>query len=233
MTSSGTYNFAPSVGELVLGAYRRIQIHRSAILQEHLTDAALETNLLQIQWANLGPLLWTVDLVVVPLIAGQSVYPVDPTTVMILDAFISIPDRPGAGGFYSDRIIMPLSRSEWASTPNKMGRGSVTSFWFDRLESPTITLWPVPFGTFGFLKYYRFRNIQDAILQNQTTPQMPNLWLDAYVSGLSHRLARIYAPTLEGQRETDAQKAYNVASMQGVENTPLYIAPATAPYWRT
>lgn len=227
---SGAYNYLPTTGSLVMTAFARCQIRRSEILQEHLQNAADETNLMQVEWANKGPLLWTVDLQTVPLVAGQTTYTVPPETVMILDAFVSIPNGDGS---FSDRIIEPLSRTEYASTPDKQQRGAPTSFWFDRLINPTITLWPVPSG-FGptELKYYRFTNIQDAALAGALNPQVPYLWLDAYVGGLAHRMARIYAPKLEQVRETDAAKSYNIASAQGVENVPLYITPTTSSYWR-
>ena len=61
------------------------------------------------------------------------------------------------------RIILPISRSEYANYPNKSQQGFTTTFWFDRLLSPTITLWPVPDGTSAqYLKYYRVRQIQDS-----------------------------------------------------------------------
>ena len=104
MTSSGTYSYSPSMGELVVAAYRRIQIHRSEILTEHLADAKTETNLMQVQWANLGPLVWTVDVVTVPLVAGQKTYTVPANTVMMLDVYVSTANGDGT---YSDRIISP------------------------------------------------------------------------------------------------------------------------------
>ena len=229
MTSSGTYSYSPSMGELVVAAYRRIQIHRSEILTEHLADAKTETNLMQVQWANLGPLVWTVDVVTVPLVAGQKTYTVPANTVMMLDVYVSTANGDGT---YSDRIISPLSRTEYASMPNKDGQGSPTSFWFDRLISPTVTLWPVPDGSEASFSYYRFTQIQDATMTNAATPQVMYLCLDAFVAGLSHRLARIYKPELEAAREADATKAVALMFSQLVENVPLFITPMTSSYWR-
>ena len=228
-STSGTYGFLPSVGELIIASYRRIKIHRSEILTEHLADARNECNLLQAQWANLGPLLWTVDLQTVPLIQGTATYSVPPETVMMLDVYISTPNGDGTN---SDRIITPYSRSEYASVPDKLQQGSPTSFWYDRLIAPTFTLWPVPDGSNPTLSYYRFTQIQDAATVNATIPQIPYLALDAYVAGLAHRLARIYAPDLESAREADSTKALNLFLTQFTENVPLYIAPITASYYR-
>lgn len=228
-TYSGTYNFLPSVSELVVAAYRRIGIHRSEILTEHFADAKNECNLLQAQWANLGPTLWTVDLQTVSLVQGTATYTVPADTVMMLDVWISIPNGDGTT---SDRIITPYSRTEYASTPDKSTEGAPTVFWFDRLIAPTFTLWPVPDGTIPTLNYYRFTQVQDAVTTNATNPQVPYLALDAYVANLAHRLARIWKPELAGEREQDSIKAYNVFSTQFVENVPLYISPIASSYWR-
>jgi len=231
---SGQYQYFPLTGDLVAAAFARIQIRRAEILQEHLENARNEINLLQISWSNLGPTLFTVELQTVALTGAAQTFPVDPSVVMILDAYVSTANGDGT---YSDRIIMPLSRTEWASTPNKLGVGSPTSFWFDRLYPlPTITLWPFPNGTSdASFSYYAFQQIQDANLSAQQTAQIPYLWLDAYVAGLAKRLSIIYPPPARPvpvDYEAEALKAYNSASMQGSENVPLYIAPATAPYYR-
>lgn len=228
MATSGAYNFGPSVGELVVAAYRRIQMHRSELLTEHFADAKTECNLLQATWANLGPLLWTVDLQTVDLVQGTATYPVPADTVMMLDVYVSTAD---GGGSFSDTFLTPFSRTEYAAVPDKTQQGGVTTFWFNRQINPQVTFYLVPDGTQASVSYYRFTQIQDAALTNATTPQVPYLWLDAYVAGLSHRLARLYKPDLEAAREADAIKAYNVASTQGTENTPLYIAPTTYSYW--
>ena len=228
-TSSGTYGFAPPTGDLIVAAYRRVKIHRSELVTEHFADAKMELNLLQVSWANLGPLLWTVDTQSVTLTAGQAIYSVPANTVMILDAYTSTPNGDGTN---TDTLITPLSRTEYASMPDKAEQGGVTSFWFDRQISPTVTLWQVPNGQVPTVKYYRFTQVQDAAVANGGTPQVPYLALDAYVAGLAHRLARIYAPDLEAAREADAVKATNLMFNQLVENVPLFVTPQSASYWR-
>src|SRR5271156_4135232 len=216
-TYSGTTGFLPATGELVIAAYRRIKIHRAEIVTEHLADAKTEFNLMQVQWGNLGPTIWTVDLQTVNIVKGQNVYSVPSDTVMMLDVYVSIPNGDGTT---SDRIITPLSRTEYASMPNKSGQGSPTCFWFDRLISPTFTLWPNPDGYEPTLSYYRFTQIQDAVPINATNSQVPYLSLDAYTACMSHRLARIWKPDLEAAREADATKATNLMLTQLSENVP-------------
>ncbi len=225
MTTSGTYQFNPALGEIVLYAYQNIGIRPTAVLQEHMESARMATNMMLSRWSNQGVNLWAVDLITTPLVAGQATYDVDPSTVMILDAYTT------AGG--PDRVIMPISRTEYASYPNKAQQGFPTSFWFDRLIAPTITLWPVPDGTSATtLKYYRVRRIQDANLQNGQQVEVPYLWLEAFSDGLAYRLARIWAPQMAVGLKAQADESYQIAAEQNVENVPTYISPMIGGYFR-
>lgn len=225
---SGTFNFFLSNASIVQQAFARIQVRRSSILAEHMADALNEYNLMLSSLSNLQPNLWSVELVNVPLIQGQGVYTVDPSVVMILDAYISLNNSTT-----SDRLIFPISRTEFASYPNKSSQGAPTVFWFDRLVSPKITLWEVPDQTsFYTLNYYAVQQIQDANLANGEIPSVPYRWLDALVADLAHRMSRIYAPALEDKRAADAQKAFNIAATQDQENVDLVISPQMDSFFR-
>ena len=149
---------------------------------------------------------------------------------MILDVYVSTPNGDGTN---SDRVITALSRTEYASMPDKGQQAPPTSYWFDRLINGTITLWPVPDGTNPTASYYRFTQIQDASLTNGASPQIPYLMLDAYVAGLAQRLSVIYVPPKPGyDYEGAAGKALNTFFSQYNEFVPLYIQPQTEGYWR-
>ena len=174
--------------------------------------------------------LWAVDLITTPLVEGQATYDVDPNTVMILDAYM---ETDNGGGQPIDRIIMPVSRTEYASYPNKEQQGFTTTFWFDRLISPTITLWPVPDGTSAqALKYYRVRQIQDTNLQNGQQVEVPYLWMDAFAYNLAARLAVIWAPDKLQLIKPFADEAYTIAAEQNIEQAQQYISPQIMGYFR-
>jgi len=188
--------------------------------------ARTATNMMFTRWSNQGVNLWQVDLITVPLIQGTSTYNVDANTVVMLDAYIEYGSPP------IDRIILPIGRTEYASYPNKQQQGFPTTFWFDRLLSPTVTLWPVPDGQQTYLKYYRVIRLQDANMNGTEQVDIPAIWLEAMVYGLAERLAQIWSPDKVAIMKPMADEAYNIAAAQNVETASFYISPSTSGYWR-
>ena len=229
MTTSGTYTFDPSLGELTLYAFNLCQIRPTSLVQEHMQSARMATNMMLATWSNQGVNLWAVDLVTTPVTQGVSTYAVDANTVMILDAYMVTT----GGGSNTDRIIMPVSRTEYASYPNKAQQGFPTSFWFDRLISPTVTLWPVPDGSStSTLKYYRVRRLQDSEFSSGQTVEIPYLWLEAFADGLAYRLAKVWNPQIAQGLKAVADETYKIAADQNIETAQQYISPQLAGYYR-
>lgn len=228
MSTSGTYTYNPSLGELTVYAYQLIGVRPTALLQEHIDVARTATNMMFTRWSNQGVNLWQVALVQTALAQGVATYPVDSSVVVMLDAFI----RTTTGTTQTDRIILPVSRTEYASYPNKIQQGFPTTFWFDRLLSPTVTLWPVPDGTQTYLEYYAVKRIQDANMNGVQELDIPPIWLEAMIYGLAYRLAQIWSPDKVAIMKPMADEAYQIAALQNVETANQYISPQLAGYWR-
>lgn len=189
----------------------------------------MELNLLLVKMSNLQPNLWTVDLQSMPLVQGTNSYSLPAETVMITNAYI----RTGTGTATQDRLIFPISQTDYAAIVNKNTQGFPSQFWFDRLISPTITFYLTPDGNGPYtLYYYRVRQIQDATVAGGINVEVPYLWLDALAAGLAHRLARVFAPQLEQIRKADADEAWQIAATQNTENVSLFIAPGVGSYFR-
>lgn len=224
MTTSGTYNFNPPLGTLTLNAFARCGVKRTEILPAHMEDAYLECNLMQADWGSDGITFFTVLLDTQSLTQGTATYTVPANAVSVLDLYIN--------NGSSNRLILPFSRTDFASlaTPNQ--QGFPTSFWWDRVIPSTITLWPVPDGTATYtMSFYYYTQIQDANTRQGGNAAVPYFWLNAYVADLAHRLSRIYAPALEQQRKVDRDEAYARACKQ-VENSPMYVTPGLSSYFR-
>ena len=228
MTTSGTFNFSPALGELVLYSLGMCDVRQTAITQEHMFTARMASNLLLGRWASQGVNLWTVDLQTVPLVQGVSTYSVPSTTIAMLDAYTTV----GSGIEATNRYMLPISRTEWSTYPNPLMQGQPTVYWFDRLLSPTVTLWLVPNGNQTSFSYYRVRQIQDATLAGGTGLELPIYFLEAFALGLAQRLAQTYKPDRVAGLKTLADEAYTIAADQNVETAQQYISPMITGYWR-
>lgn len=390
--TSGTVSFSPSNADLVLTAFRRIGIRSAEITNEHMISARIAMNLLQVNYANSGVNLFTVDLQTVPLIQGVTTYSVPSSTVMVLDAYIRqfsmgsaykaspaftttsgsstvkiywpsnglsvsnyinivIPISVGGlilYGFYQvvsvldtndftitaalnasssvtsggvvpyfttsansttvnvylpnhsylsgqpfyvqvttqvdgitlfgtytissvvdannftitsayaassaasayensgqcqltgqnvtaqpvDRVMNSISRTDYAALPDKLVQGFPTVMWFDRLISPTLTLWQVPDGSGPYqLLYYRSSYIQDEDATLGQIPQLPYRFLEAYTADLSWFLSKEWAPAMEQQRKMDADNARALCFAEDRERVPSYLIPDFSSYY--
>lgn len=147
----------------------------------------------------------------------------------MLDVYIS----PNNGQTGQNRLILPFSRTDYASLADPTQNGFPTSFWFDRALTPTITLWPSPDNSTTYtMSYYIYTQPEDAILRAGGKAAIPYWWLNAYVADLAHRLSRIYAPNLEQMRKADKDEAYARACKQ-TEPGNLYIQPGLQGYFRS
>ncbi len=228
LNTSGTYNFAPSMGEALLYAYGLCGIRRTALVQEHFEDARIATNMLMARWSADGVNLWQVDLQCISLVQGQSTYPVPYNTIVMLDGYFTI----NTGTAEIDRIMTPISRTEYANYSNKAQQGAPTVFWFDRLLSPTVTLWPTPNGQQASFKYYRLRQTQDSNLSGGQNVELPVYFLEPYVFGLATRLAAIWAPERAAGLKVMADESWLVATRQNRETANIYFTPMIGGYYR-
>jgi len=228
MATSGTYTFNPSLGELTIYAYQLIGIRPTALLQEHIDAARMATNMMFARWSNQGVNLWQVSQTITPLVQGTAQYSIDASTVTMLDTYI----RTVSGNTVVDRIILPISRTEYASYPNKLQQGFPTTYWFDRLLSPNVTLWPVPDGTQTSLVYYSVIRLQDANMNGTEQVDIPPIWLEAMSYGLAERLAHVWAPEKAALMKPMADESYNIAAAQNIETAQQYISPQLSGYWR-
>lgn len=131
-----------------------------------------------------------------------------------------------------NRLILPVSRTEYASYPNKDQQGFPTTYWQDRLLSGNVTLWPVPDGTQTALSYYQVTQIDDAIFGNGAQLSMPVYFYEAFAFALAQRLAVIWAPERAAGLKALADESYNIAVQQNIETSSFYVSPMISGYFR-
>jgi hypothetical protein len=230
MTSTGTYAFNPAISNLTLLAFGRIQIRRTEITPQHLADADLESNLTQQAIASRQPNLWRQEVFEIDLAQADEEYDLPARMIAIRDAYISTT----INSVTTDRVVWPLSPSEYDALPNKTQQAPPTAYLVTKLMSPTVKTWPMADADDRYtLKLRMLSQIQDASLRSGVTLDMPYRALDIFVAGLAHRLARIYKPELEAARKQDYADAWSDFSNTDVEDgVPMYVSPALGGYYR-
>jgi hypothetical protein len=225
---TGTYNYQPPLADIVLYAFNLCGVRPTALTQEHMQSAVTAANLLQSEWSAIGVNLWKVELVSTPLVQGTAVYSVDSSVVVILDAYITV----GTGTAATDRYILPISRTEYASYANKTMQGFPTVYWLDRLQNPSVTLWPVPDGNEVSFNYYAVQQLFDASVASAAQPDIQYYFTKAYALGLGRELSLIWAPEKFAMLKVEAKEAFDIAAEQNVETNSVFFSPTMQSYWR-
>jgi len=229
MTTSSTYKFNPTNSEIVLDAFDRLQIRGPEITAPQIVSARRSMNYIFTRLDNLGVNLWCVDLISVPLIQGTISYSVDLSTIDILDVYRTIV----SGGATQDIILSSLSRTDYASIPNKTVQAPPTSYWFERTLTPTIKLYPAPDQTSYYtLNYYRMRQIQDANPVNNQTADIPVRFQEMLTSALAAHLAIKWKPDMAAALQAYSDKVWAEAALEDRERVSLYISPDLGGYYQ-
>lgn len=225
---TGTTSFAPSLGESTLYALARCGVMRTAITQQHMQNATMAANLILSDWANDQVNLWKVVTNTITLTEGVSTYSLPSSTILLLEGLL----RLNAGQTNQfDFFLWPLSRTEYASFPDKTTPGRTTVYWYDRLTSPTVTLWQPPSDATWQFVYYGVVQMDDAAMANGGIIDVPYYFLKAFSDRLSAELAVIYAPDRAVALGQQADKSYEKALNRNAETVALSITPGLSGYF--
>jgi hypothetical protein len=222
MTTSGTYAFdATEQVDVLTEAFERIGRNPASITANDLDSARRSLNFMFSEWANNGPNLWAVELVLLPLVAGQQSYTLDSSTIYITNAAT----RQVVGGVNQDLTINAISRAEYLALPNKAQTASrPTQYYLERTNPPTLKVWPVPQDSGTTLVYYRMRTQQDAGAYTNSLDG-PGRLLEAIAAGLAAKLAVKFAPDRVPMLQQMAVDAYRAAIIEDRERVPVRFMP--------
>ena len=185
MATSGTTAFNLDLTEIVEEAFERCGAELRTGYD--LKTARRSLNLMFADWANRGINMWTFEQGSITLVPGTATYTLPVDTVDLLEHVI----RTGAGSqaTQADLTITRISISTYATLPNKLQQARPIQVLINRLEAPSITLWPVPDNvqTYTFV-YWRLRRLQDAGT-GVNTMDVPFRFIPCMVAGLAYYLA--------------------------------------------
>ena len=185
MATSGVANFNLDLTEIVEEAFERVGGEMRTGYD--LRTARRSLNLMFADWANRGINMWTFEQGSIPLVAGTATYDLPADTVDLLEHVI----RTGAGSAatQADLTITRISVSTYATIPNKLQQARPIQVWIERLNTPRITVWPIPDNSQPYtFVYWRLKRIQNAG-EGVNTMDMPFRFIPCMVAGLAYYLA--------------------------------------------
>lgn len=223
MTTSGTYTFGTDTQaiDLIFEAYQRCGLEPSRLSSWQLDTARTSLGAVFSDWSNRGPNLWTVTQVTQALTVGLQSFSLNTNVIEVLE----VATRTTSGGINSDLIISPISRSEYLALNNKAQQSDrPTQYYFDRLTTPTVYLWPTcnALGVTLLLNVWR---MNEDIGDFSNTVAAPQRWWEAMASALAWRLAVKFAPERAADLKADYLDAYAAAAAEDTEIVPLRVTP--------
>jgi hypothetical protein len=223
MTTSGTTAFNLDLTEIVEEAFERVGSEMRTGYD--LRTARRSLNLMFADWANRGINMWTFEQGSIPLVPGQATYNLPADTVDLLEHVI----RTGAGNVatQADLTITRISVSTYATIPNKLQQARPIQVWIERLNTPRITVWPVPDNSQPYVfVYWRLKRIQDAG-NGVNTMDMPFRFLPCMVAGLAYYLALKVPGGAErlGILKQQYDEAWQLASEEDREKAAVRFVP--------
>ena len=223
MATSGVANFNLDLSEIVEEAFERCGSELRTGYD--LRTARRSLNLLFADWANRGINMFTFEQGTINLVPGTATYNLPTDTVDLLEHVI----RTGAGSAstQADLTITRISVSTYATIPNKLQQARPIQIWIERLDTPRVTLWPVPDNSQTYqLVYWRMRRIQNAG-DGVNTMDMPFRFIPCMVAGLAYYLA-LKVPGAEQRLDvlkSQYDEAWTLASGEDQEKAALRFVP--------
>lgn len=223
MATSGVSNFNLDLTEIVEEAFERVGGEMRTGYD--LRTARRSLNLMFADWANRGINMWTFEQGSIPLVAGTATYSLPEDTVDLLEHVI----RTGAGSAstQADLTITRISVSTYATIPNKLQQARPIQVWIERLNTPRITVWPVPDDSQPYtFVYWRLRRIQNAG-EGVNTMDMPFRFIPCMVAGLSYYLALKVPGGTErlGILKQQYDEAWDLAASEDREKAAVRFVP--------
>lgn len=240
MPSSGTFDFTLADSSVIFEALDRIGLRPPQIDRHHLISARNSMNLEFVDWEDAGFNAWRLTSGTINLVVNQATYTLPTNLVMLTEIWYSQVNGNGAG-VNQDRILMPITRTQYAMVSNKLQQGIPTQYWFQMLLTPQITIWQVPqVGAPSYvLNWYGLEQMEDANIGGGETPNVARRALECLCARMAFRLCEKFGPSNPQARQAMMQEkkaladdAWDKMVRRDQEPGPMSVQPNIAAYGR-
>ena len=218
MTTSSSTDFEPNVAEFIEEAFERCGLELRTGYD--LKTAKRSINIMLAEWANRGLNQWTIEQTTQALTEGTSSYSLNSNVIDILDMVI----RRTVNSTETDISMSRLSRSQYINIPNKTTKARPSQFFFNKLTTPAIKIWPAPENSTDILVFNKIIRMDDAD-KGTNTMDMPFRFYPCFAAGLAYYLSLKRAPQLTQQLKAIYEEEFQRASDQDEDRASFRIRP--------
>lgn len=223
MAISGSKNFELDVADYIEEAFERCGLELRTAYD--LKTARRSLNLLLAEWANRGLNQWTIQTKTVAMVDGTTTYNVDSSNstaaIDVLDAYI----RETVNNQPIDLQMTRLSRSEYASVPDKSTEGKPLQYFIDKQLSPTISVYPTPDKTSTYTVYMNVLTRMDDADAATNTLQLPFRFYPCLAAGLAYYISIKKSPDRTAFLKQIYEEEFDRAMSQDEDRASFRVAP--------
>tara|TARA_R110002020_G_scaffold159843_2_gene344016 strand:+ start:48 stop:719 length:672 start_codon:yes stop_codon:yes gene_type:complete len=221
MATSSSTNFEPNVAEFVEEAFERCGLELRTGYD--LKTARRSINLMLAEWANRGLNQWTIEQTTQTVTEGTVSYSLNSNVVDILDMVV----RRTVNSTQTDISMSRLSRSQYINIPNKIIKARPTQFFFDKLSTPAIKIWPSPENSTDILVFNKIVRMDDAD-KSTNTMDMPFRFYPCFAAGLAYYISLKRAPEKSMLLKEIYEEEFLRAANQDEDRASFRIRPYVA-----
>jgi hypothetical protein len=218
MALSGSTNFEPNVAEFVEEAFERCGLELRTGYD--LKTARRSINLMLAEWANRGLNQWTIEQATQTVTEGTTDYSLNANIIDILDVVL----RRTINQTQTDISMNRVSRSEYINIPNKTTKARPSQFFFDKLSTPTLKIWPAPENSTDILVFNKIVRMDDADKATNTM-DMPFRFFPCFAAGLAYYISLKRAPERTAQLKAIYEEEFRRAADQDEDRASFNIRP--------
>ena len=198
MATSGTFNFALEIDDVIEGATEMIGGEQT--LGHEPASARRSLNLMLKDWQNRGILLWSTEASAITVTASVSSYALSGSTIDALQVIVN-----------RDNTDLPLTRisyEEYLQIPQKSQTGRATQYSIKRdRDNPTLFIWPIPENSTDVLKVEKIRELEDINKSAGQNADVPKRFLPCLSAGLAFYMS-IKRPGVDAGKITFLKQNY-------------------------
>ena len=172
------------------------------------------------EWANRGLNQWTIEQATQTVTEGTSSYSLNSNVIDVLDVVL----RRTVNQTQTDISMNRISRSEYINIPNKTTKARPSQFFFDKLNTPALQIWPAPENSTDVLVFNKLVRMDDADKATNTM-DMPFRFYPCFVAGLAYYLSQKKNPQLTPQLKALYEEEFRRAADQDEDRASFRIRP--------